>query len=109
MVQCSECNLWRLIFSKERLSGEQRNELSKILEQYMYSCGASLQELDLPQGFENVEIRDHDCYDPIEVLYYSAKFEPICVYCAEPQPYTCENKYPQCNLCAEKPSTTKRK
>ena len=30
----------------------------------------------------SVRILDHNCNDPIELLYYSTDFSPICVYCA---------------------------
>ena len=99
MVQCTECNLWRLIFSKYKLSKEHKIDLLKLLDDHMYSCGASLRDLDLPANYDDVDVRDHDCYDPIEKLYYSAKNQPICVYCAKDQPYTSENSYPICSDC----------
>ena len=99
MVQCTECDMWRIIFSKFKLTPAQRNFLQVTLEDFMYTCGASLRELDLPEEFADVEIRDHDCYDIIEKLYYSAKNEPICIYCGELQPYTSEGHYPQCCNC----------
>ena len=46
----------------------------------------------------NVEIW-HNCQDPIEKLYYSAKYEPICVYCARNKPWTIPDQYPQCQEC----------
>ena len=27
-------------------------------------------------------VRVHNCYDPVENLYYSADLEPICIYCS---------------------------
>ena len=74
----------------------------------MYSCGATLREL-LPENFENVDVRDHDCFDPIEILYYSAKNDPICIYCGEEQPFTIDGQYPQCTNCEDKPPVFKRK
>ncbi len=99
MVECSECNMWRIIFSKYKLKKDQRAYLQALLEKYMYSCGASLKDLDLPEEYNDIDIRDHDCYDPIEKLYYSAKNPPICIYCAKDHPYTCSDKYPECNDC----------
>ena len=49
----------------------QRQNLQSILDNYEYSCGASLAELKLPEDYKGVEIRDHECNDPIEILYYS--------------------------------------
>ena len=110
MVQCTECysSLWRLIFSKYKLQKEQRDYLRALLDDSMYSCGATLKEL-LPENFENVDVRDHDCFDPIEILYYSAKNDPICIYCGEEQPFTIDGQYPQCTNCEDKPPVFKRK
>ena len=41
-----------------------------------------LEELNLPDTLSSVCILDNNCNDPIEPLYYSADFSPICVYCA---------------------------
>ncbi len=99
MVQCSECGMWRIIFSRYKLRNEQRQYLQVILDDFMYSCGASLKDLNLTEEYNDIEIRDHDCFDPIEKLYYSAKNQPICVYCGEDQPYTSDNSYPMCATC----------
>ena len=104
MVQCTECNMWRLVFSRYRLNGVQRQNLQGILEDFDYSCGASLAELQLPDDYKEVEIRDHECNDPIEILYYSAKYSPICIYCAREQGYERENENPKCQSCNDKPT-----
>ena len=77
--------MWRLVYSKYKLCVAQCCQLQRLLDDYSYSCGAKLEELDLGEGFKNVEVRDHACGDPIEKLYYSAGFEPICVYCGVDQ------------------------
>lgn len=102
MVQCGECQMWRLVFSRYKLGPKHHKELQEILNDQEYSCGASLKDLQLPDVFKDVEIREHDCYDPIERPYYSTKFSPICVYCAIDQPFTIENEYPKCSGCIEK-------
>uniref|UniRef100_A0A1X7TME8 Uncharacterized protein n=1 Tax=Amphimedon queenslandica TaxID=400682 RepID=A0A1X7TME8_AMPQE len=61
-------------------------------------------ELNLPEAFSEVEIRDHECNDPIEVLYYSAKYSPICIYCAKDEGYEKDNEYPKCENCQDKPT-----
>ena len=103
MVQCGECNMWRLIFSRYKLDVVQRQNLQSILDNYEYSCGASLAELKLPEDYKEVEIRDHECNDPIEILYYSAKYSPICIYCATEQGYE-KDEYPKCQSCIDKPT-----
>ena len=86
---------------------EEREQLQILLQDFIYTCGSSLTELDLPIVYQHVDARDHDCFEPIEILYCSAN-DPICIYCAKEQPYVIENRYPQCNLCDYKPAVTKR-
>ena len=103
MVECEECGLWRLLYSKYMLKKEARLRLERILEEHSYTCGGKLSDLNLELEFKDVEIRTHSCGDPIEKLYYSANFQPICVYCGQDQPYTQPNVYPQCENCKDKP------
>ena len=77
----SECNIWRLVFSKKKLSAAARTTLQSLLEDVSYTCGASLEDLHLPMGIQ-VVIWDHRCGDPIEKLYYSVGYEDICIFCA---------------------------
>ena len=77
MVQCEECNMWRLVYSKYKLPVAERCQLQQLLNEHSYSCGAKLQDLHLEDKFKDVEIRDHACGDLIEKLHYSASFEPI--------------------------------
>ena len=86
---------------------EEREQLQILLQDFIYTCGSSLTELDLPIVYQHVDARDHDCFEPIEILYCSAN-DPICIYCAKEQPYVTENKHPQCNLCDYKAAVTKR-
>ena len=68
---------------------------------------AKLVELNLGNSFKEVDVRDHLCGDPVEKLYYSAGFEPICVYCARDQPFMCADQYPQCPDCSHRPAVKK--
>ena len=104
MVQCEECNMWRLVFSKHKLTVVQWQRLQIILEGHSYSCGAKLSKLELSSEFKDAEIRDHVCGDTIEKLYYS---EPICVYCGVDYPFTSEIQYPQCENCPHLPAIKK--
>ena len=47
-----------------------------------YTCGVTFSDLDLPGRLKNVCVKDHRCNDPIEKLYYSCGFKPVCCYCA---------------------------
>ena len=79
-----------------------RRFLLRLLDDYTYTCGSTLAELDLGEDFEDVEIKDHACGDVIEKLYYSAGFEPICVYCGVDQPFTSQDNYLQCETCSSR-------
>lgn len=102
MLQCDECGMWRLIYSKLKLNQDKKKALIEILDQFSYTCGSRLADLHLGEEYANVEVKDHVCGDPIETLYYAAKFDPICIYCGQLEPYTCDNQYPQCADCSDK-------
>lgn len=42
MVQCEECDMWRLVFSKLKLKKTQRDQLSNVLDNIAYTCGVML-------------------------------------------------------------------
>jgi hypothetical protein len=79
--------MWRLIFSKYKLKPMDRRELQSILDDFTYTCGSKLHDV-LPEKYSLVEIRDHSCHDPIEKLYYSAMYEPLCIYCGIEEAFT---------------------
>lgn len=108
MMQCDECMMWRLIYSKYKLKNNQKIKLQRILDDFVYTCGSKLSELGLSEEFKDVEVREHLCGQPIEKLYYSANLDPICVYCAKEYPYTSEDTYPQCTDCSEKPPVSRK-
>jgi hypothetical protein len=39
MVQCTECEKWRLVFAKKKLTARQKQQLTDLLEDMDYSCG----------------------------------------------------------------------
>ena len=109
MIECEECGLWRLVYALQKLNQSQRISLEKSLSGMSFSCGAPLQELDLaPELRDIVFVRSLQCGDPIERLYYTAKYEPICIYCAEPVANSDTGNYPQCDQCMEKPCISKK-
>jgi len=102
-VQCEECKMWRPLYSPPKLSPGLRKQLSTLLEDYTYTCGATLSDLELPDSLSSVCVRDVECYDPLEKLYFSMKYDPICIYCCgDKNLKSTEGYYPQCELCADK-------
>lgn len=65
-------------------------------------------DIELPTGID-VYVKDMDCSDQIEKLYYSCGYQPICIYCAEYLHDADESldTYPQCEDCSE-PAIKKR-
>ena len=82
LVQCEECDKWRVLFCRHKLNYHEVTELGKCLDDISYTCGVMFSELDLPGRLKNVCVKDHKCSDPIEKLYYSCDFEAICCWCA---------------------------
>lgn len=101
VIQCGECEMWRIILSKKKLNPQNFILLNRIVEDISYTCGTSLNDLDLPAELESVCIKPHRCYDPMEKLYYSCGFEPICYYCAKdvPEEGQPDEQYPMCHVC----------
>ena len=111
MIQCEECEMWRLVNSKFKLTANEKKTLQSTLDDWTYTCGAQLQDLDLQGRLQEiVAMRVIRCREPVEKLYYSVgTYEKICVYC-------CSNKdlsekeqcYPQCSECLGKDPIKKR-
>ena len=93
MLQCENCDAWRLLYSRKKLT---HRECTQLEEAFTFT---PLQELDLPGKLADVSVRDIVCGEPVEKLYYSAKYPPICVCCATPvDPKPESDHYPQCRL-----------
>ncbi len=97
------------IYSKKRLKKGERHQLELVLDGLYFTCGSSLQELDLPSPLDEVYIRSVKCFQAVEKLYYSAGYDPICIYCAgNVELGNDSTSYPQCVHCSSRPQITKR-
>ena len=107
MLMCEECSMWRLICSKRKLKQAGKIKLEQALDGMSFSCGAQLQDANIPEHLKDtVFVRRISCEEPVEKLYYSAKFQDICVHCAadEVAPWSdLEPHCPQCDGCSDKP------
>lgn len=80
------------------------------VEKLIFASYYILADINLPNGVD-VLVKDHDCGDLIERLYYACGYHPICIYCGE---YVEENNeeendcFPQCVDC-DGPAIFKRK
>ena len=75
-----------------------------VIGDISYSCGATTEEIVLPDTLKSVGIRSHSCDDPIEKIYYSAyKEDPVCIHCGSTHDLTLPDEscahtfYPYCS------------
>ena len=79
-------SMWLITFCRLKLSVIQRKKIKEIIADISYSCGATTDDLLLPETLAGMHgylyIRTHDCSDPIEKNYFSAnKDDPLCIHC----------------------------
>ena len=114
VIQCQECGKWRCLHAKKKLSGPKRNELEVLLEMLLYSCGSIFEDIDI--GDEQYSVVNDVCVranlsfkSQIELSYYSAGYEAICIHCGEDTMLVeREGFYPQCQGCENKQAVQKR-
>ena len=78
MLMCDECEMWKLLYAKRKLKKQERLEVERGLNGLSFSCGTQLQDTDLPDYVKEIVFtKKLTCEDPVEKLYYSAKYEDI--------------------------------
>ena len=108
-IQCEECEMWRLIYSRHKLTSSELKQVTSSLEDYTYTCGASFSDLGLQGRLAEVCVRDVQCYSPLEKLYYALNKEQLCIYCCSNSDLTAaEGCYLQYVQCTAKPNISKR-
>ena len=81
VIQCEECEMWRIVYSKKKLDPQSITLLEEILDDIVYTCDTTFDELELPTSLKTVYVKTHHCFDPMEKVYYSCSiFTPICYY-----------------------------
>ncbi len=63
VVQCEECGMWRIIYSKYKLTETELEIIKSILDNYSYTCGSSMADLNLCGKLSTVCIRIVRCHD----------------------------------------------
>ena len=102
-----ECGMWRLVYATHKLKSAEQKIVENALNGMSFSCGSPLHDMTAELS-EKVYVRDLHCHEPIEILYYTAKYDPICIYCGLPESYKDDNNYPKCDSCKDKPSIAKK-
>ncbi len=45
LIQCGECDKWRVIYSKSKLSLQENDKLTRFLDRIQYTCGDTFYDL----------------------------------------------------------------
>ena len=111
MIQGEECEMWRLVYSKYKLTETQRKSLNSALDDFTFTCGAQLQDLGLDFISDDICTRIIHCFEPVCKLYYSIGiYEQICIHCCSNRDLITKDGYfPQCDSCIGKALIKKRK
>ena len=72
--------MWRLLYSKRKISTSERQQLQQALYNVTYTCGTQMQALELGKPLTEVNARDILCKEPMEKLYYSVGKYSIHLY-----------------------------
>ena len=106
VIQCFECGKWRVFYSKYKLKKNQLECLVRFTEEFMYTCGTFIQDAvfydeEYKDVYENVYAKANlTCSSQIEIPFYSACNDPICIYCGtEDRLIVKEGKHPICEPC----------
>ena len=54
MVQCEECNMWRLIYSRYKLTAAELLQVNNTLDEFTCTCGASFSDLNFSSRLVDV-------------------------------------------------------
>lgn len=77
-------SMWLITFCRLKLSVIQRKKIKEIIADISYSCGATTDDLLLPETLAGMHgylyIRTHDCSDPIEKFTFLRTRMIHCVY-----------------------------
>ena len=114
MLKCEECGMWRFLYASRKLSAWEKKVVEASLDGLSFSCGSQLKEvdLDLPNDLLSVIfVRDLQCTNPVEALYYSADNVDICVHCCADIELnkTPKEYYPQCEDYVDKDKIKRKK
>ena len=74
VIQCEECEMWRIVYSKKKLDPQSLSVLEKIMDDVVYTCGTTFDELDLSPTLQSVCVRIVHCNDPMEKAILFLRF-----------------------------------
>ena len=89
-LQCNDCGKWRLIYARYKVKTQKRREAEAALDNTLYSCGSVFTEINNNGGDDpeqesrltDLYVRANlNCASPIELAYYSAGYEMLCIHC----------------------------
>jgi len=95
-----------LYYLKCKLSAQDKREIQSLIDDISYTCGTTLQELDLPEKMMCIYVKEHNCFDPVEKLCYSLIPSEFIVLLRMLKIVIIF--YPKCSTCSDKLSVKKR-
>ena len=69
MLQCDECNLWRLFHVRHKLTTQEPTDLHIATSDVSLTCGAQYQDMNLLGQRNKVSKQQTACWEPTEKLY----------------------------------------
>ena len=113
VVQCQDCDKWRCLYSKKKISRKLHGKVESALEDLSYTCGSvfsDLEDEEMRGVFDSVFVKASlDCSQPTEKPWYAAGFEDICFFCGvEDDLNTNPESYPLCEECKKTRKPEKR-
>src|SRR5438045_7228635 len=117
LIQCGECDKWRVIYSKSKLSSQENDELTRFLDEIQYTCVDTFYDLassilnsngtndSMKKLLSIVKVNNTlACSSPMEIPYYSSGLfnkEVLCfncgIECEEQHNY--DGYFPYCEDC----------
>ena len=71
-----------------KLTAVERQRINTALSDFTYTCGTNFAGLNLNGRLSEVCVRDVNCYDPLEKLYYSLNKDHIAFTVVVQAPFT---------------------
>ena len=98
-ISCASCGKPRVVYSKQKLLNKRKfkNKTCDLI----FTCGTTVAEL-VPE-LTTLFIRpNHECYIPVEALYYSAGYQNCCCHCGRTERlFVTKEAYPICKGCVD--------
>ena len=97
------CHVKISVFKGQTHKERESRSASISIDDISFTCGASLQNLELSEHLKYVYTKELSCDEPIKKFYNAAKYPYVCTCCADYFASVPKDRYPQCTACIDKP------